>query len=159
MPNDEIAQGLKNCELFATLGDQEIRELTRVLSNSFQMHSFGSGDVILNQGEYRIRLRIILEGQVLLQRAHQVGDRSASTTVAILGKGRAMGWPALLYGPRYGTVSAICAKPSRILSVDGDELRSYLEQNPVIGVRVMQRLACMLGERLRQVYQAAESHL
>lgn len=159
MKHEDILASLKNCELFSSLEDVEIRGLVDAISDSFQMQSFKAGEVVLNQGEYRTKLRIILDGQVLLQRAHQVGERTASTTVAILGKGRAMGWPAMLYGPRYGTVSAVCSKPSRIMSVDGEDLRNYLEQNPEVGVRVMQRLACMLGDRLRQVYQSSESHL
>lgn len=65
----------------------------------------------------------------------------------------------MLYGPRYSTASAVCQKPTKIISIEGDALRAMLEKEPDVGFRVMERLACMLGDRLRAVYNAAETHL
>jgi CRP-like cAMP-binding protein len=156
---NEITEGLKTCELFSTLDEGEVGGLAESLAKSCQIESYEAGDTVFAQGEHKTKLYIVIEGQVLLQRTFYIGERDAITPVAILGKGRAMGWTALLYGPRYATASAICQKPTKVISVDGDDLRLVLEGNPSVGFQVMSRLACMLGDRLRAVYNAAESHL
>ena len=156
---NEIVEGLKTCELFSTLDEGEIVRLAEALAKSCQIEFHEAGGTIFTQGEHNTKLYIVIEGQVLLQRTFYIGEREAVTPVALLGKARAMGWTALLYGPRYATASAICQKPAKVISVDGDDLRSVLEGNPGVGFQVMSRLACMLGDRLRAVYSAAESHL
>lgn len=159
MANSEIVEGLKICELFASLGEQELQGLASSLGGTCEVEAYKAGDTICTQGEHKTRLYIVVEGQVLLHRTIYLGDRTATMPVALLGKGRAMGWTALLYGPRYVTASAVCQKPSRVISVEGMTLRSALEKEPNVGFRVMERLACMLGDRLRAVYSAAEAHL
>lgn len=159
MANSEIVEGLSTCELFAPLGQQEVEGLAASLAGSCQIEAYEAADIIFAQGQHSTRLYVVAEGQVLLQRTFYLGDRTATRPVALLGKGRAMGWTALLYGPRYATASAICQKPTRVISVEGTALRSVLEKEPSIGFRVMERLACMLGDRLRAAYSAMETHL
>lgn len=159
MAESDIVEGLKGCELFAKLSEREVGHLAASLADQCAVEVFKSGDTVFSQGEHTQKLYVILDGQVVLQRTFYLGERTATTPVAILGKGRAMDWTALLYGPRYSTASAVCQKPTRIISIDGDALRSLLEQEPDVGFRVMERLACMLGDRLRAVYNAAETHL
>ena len=159
MANSEIVEGLRTCELFAPLGEQEVEGLAASLAGSCQIEAYEAGDTIFAQGEHTTRLYIVAEGQILLERTFYLGNRTATRPVALLGKGRAMGWTALLYGPRYATASAICQKPTRVISVEGTVLRSVLEQESSIGFRVMERLACMLGDRLRAAYSAMETHL
>ena len=81
------------------------------------------------------------------------------TVGALLGRGRAMGWSALLYEHHYATASAVCQKPTRVITVDGATLRSALQREESIGFKVMERLASMLGDRLRAAYSAMETHL
>jgi len=159
MANSEIVEGLRTCELFAGLDDQEVEGLAALLAGSCQLEAYQAGDTIFVQGEHSARLYVVAEGQVLLRRTFYMGDRTATTPVALLGRGRAMGWTALLYGPRYATALAICQKPTRVISVEGTALRSVLEKEPSMGFRVMERLACMLGDRLRAAYSAMETHL
>lgn len=157
--SQETIDGLKGCELFSLLSEDEVEKLALMLARSCQVESYEAGETVFTQGEHTTKLYIVLEGQVLLQRTFYLGNREANTTVAVLGKGRAMAWTALLYCPGDSTASAICQKPTRVISVGGDALRSLLESEPDVGYRVMARLAHILGERLRAVYSAAESHL
>lgn len=159
MVDAEIVTGLRTCELFAPLRDEEVEGLASSLAGSCQLEAHEAGDTIFVQGEHSTRLYVIVEGQVLLERSSHLGDRTATRPIALLGKGRAMGWTALLYGPRYATASAVCRKPTRVISVEGTALRSALEQDQSIGFRVMERLACMLGDRLRTAYSALETPL
>jgi CRP/FNR family cyclic AMP-dependent transcriptional regulator len=131
---NEIIEGLRGCELFSMLNQQEVKGLATALAKSCQVGSYEAGDTIFTQGEHKTRLYIVIEGQVLLQRTFYLGTREANTTVAVLGKGRAMGWTALLFCTRDATASAVCQKPTRVISVEGDALRSILEKEPSVGV-------------------------
>jgi len=157
--SSEIVEGLKACELFASLSEDEIRMLATSLASACQIEAYEAGDSIFVQGEHSARLYVIVDSQVLLQRSINLGDRTATRPLGLLGKGKAMGWSALLYGPRYATASSICQKPTQVISLEGTSLRSVLEREPGIGFRVMERLACLLGERLRAAYSAMETHL
>ena len=159
MVSSEIIEGLKTCELFVLLDDEQIQALATSLATACDIGVYEAGANIFEQGEHSARLYIIADGQVLLQRSLNIGGRAAMWPLGRLGKGRAMGWSSLLYGPRYMTASAICQKPTRVISIEGTSLRSVLEKQPGIGFRVMDRLACMLGERLRTAYNTMEAHL
>ncbi len=159
MVDSEIIEGLRTCELFDVINEGEMQVLLSALGDACEMGSCKGGDHVFDQGELSSRLYVIVDGQVLLQRAVNMGSKIAQWPLGLLGKGRAMGWSALLYGPRYCTASAICQKPSQIIAIEGDSLRSVLEKQPRIGFKVMDRLACMLGERLKAAYNTMEAHL
>lgn len=155
----KIVSGLKECELFAQLSEQELGDLIDALGGTCQIAAYEAGDSIFVQGELSRTLYIILEGQVLIRRTFSLGDRTAGKMIALLGKGRAMGWSSLVYEHHYATASAVCQKPSRLLLVDGAALRRALHGKESVGFRVMEQLACMLGDRLRAAYSALETHL
>lgn len=159
MVSSEIIEGLRTCELLVSLNEDEMQMLTTSLATGWEVKAYEAGDQIFEQGEHSSRLYVIASGQVLLQRSVNLGDRTATWPLGLLGKGRAMGWSAFLYGPRYLTASAICQKPTRVISIEGNSLRSVLEKQPEIGYKVMDRLACMLGDRLRSAYNTVEAHL
>jgi len=157
--SSEINDGLRTCELFSLLNEAEIQALVTLLAAACEVEAYEAGEHIFEQGEHSAKLYVITDGQVLLQRFINVGDRLATWPLGLLGKGRAMGWSALLYGPRHVTASAICQKPTRVISIEGTSLRLLLEKQPEVGFRIMDRLACMLGERLRAAYNTMEAHL
>ena len=155
----EISEDLKDCELFALLNGEQMQTLTNSLADACNIEAYEAGDYIFEQGEYSAELHVIADGQVLLQRSLNIGGRTATWPLGLLGRGRAMGWSSLLYGPRYLTASALCQKPTRVISIDGGKLRAALEKQPDLGFRIMDRLACLLGERLRTAYNTMEAHL
>jgi len=159
MVDAEIVAGLKGCELFAELSEQEVEELIGSLAGFCRVEAYGAGDGVFVQGELSRILYVIVDGQVLVRRTFPLGDRTGTKMIALLGKGRAMGWSALLYEHHYATASAVCQKPTRVITVDGASLRSTLQTNEAIGFKVMERLASMLGDRLRAAYSAMETHL
>ena len=159
MASSEIVEGLRSCELFASLSEEETGVLAASLAAACQIESYEAGDSIFAQGEHSARVYVIVDGQVLLQRSVNIGNRTAMRPLGLLGRGRAMGWSSMLYGPRYATASAVCQKPTQIISLEGSSLRSVLEKEPGTGFRVMERLACLLGDRLRAAYGAMETHL
>ena len=161
MVSSETNEGLRNCELFALLNEEEIKALSNSLVGVSEIKAYEAGDYIFEQGEYTARLYIIMDGQVLLQRSVNINikDRTAVWPLGLLGKGRVMGWSALLYGPRHVSASAICQKPTRVIAIEGAALWLELEKAPALGLKIMDRLACVLGERLRAAYNTMEAHL
>ena len=159
MVDAEIVAGLKGCELFAELSEQELKDLIGSLAGFCRMESYDAGESVFVQGELSRILYVIADGQVLVRRTFPLGDRTGTKMIALLGSGRAMGWSALLYEHHYATASAVCQKPTRVITVDGATLRSALQTQESMGFKVMGRLACMLGDRLRAAYSAMETHL
>jgi CRP-like cAMP-binding protein len=154
-----ILEGLRSSELFGLLNEEQIKTLTASLANACNIEEYKAGDHIFDQGELSSKLYVVVSGQVMLQRSHNIGDKPAAWPLGVLGKGRGMGWSSMLYGPRYATASAICQKAARLIAIDGNTLRAMLEEHPEIGFKVLDRLASMLGERLRAAYNTMEAHL
>ncbi|MDY6917875.1 MAG: cyclic nucleotide-binding domain-containing protein [Chloroflexota bacterium] len=155
----EYAAGLKACELFAVLSDGELDDLLTTMGTCCRMEEYEAGDTVFNQGELATRAYVVVDGQILISRSFSLGDRMATKTIALLGKGRAMGWSALVYEDHYASASALCQKPTRLVALEGHALRQALEQDHSVGFRVMRRLATMLGDRLQSAYSAIETHL
>jgi len=159
MASPEIIKGLRNCELFALLTPEEIEVLTTSLANACEMKTYQAGEHIFEQGERSAKLHIITDGQVLVERSLNIGDRSAPWPLGLLGKGSALGLSALVSGIRYFSASAICQESTQAISIESAGLRSALEKHPAMGFRVMDRLAYILGERLQAAYNTMEAHL
>lgn len=159
MASSEITEVLKNCDLFAALNEEELQAVASEVATAWKTEEYKAGERIFEQGQHSTTLYIIAEGQVVLERSLNIGDRSTPWPLGLLGKGRAMGWSALLYGPRSLTATAICQKPTRVISIEGTSLRSALEKQPGIGFKVMDRLAYMLRERLQAAYNTVEAQL
>lgn len=155
-----IVECLKNSELFASLSGEEIRVLVAALCSGCEVEEYGAGDSIFVQGEENFsRMYIIEEGQVLLQRSVNIGSRTAMWPLGLLGKGGTMGWSGLLFGPHRSTATATCQKPTHVICLEAAHLRMLLERDPSVGFRVMERLAHMLGNRLRAAISTMEAHL
>lgn len=157
--SSEIVETLKNCDLFASLSEAELEVIASGVATAWKTKEYKSGDHIFEQGQHSTKLYVIADGQVLLERSLNVGDRSSPWPLGMLGKGRAVGWSALLFGPRSLSASAVCQKPTRVISIEGSGLRSILEKQPQIGFKIMDRLAYMLGERLQAAYNTVEANL
>ena len=159
MVSQKIVEGLRVCELFVSLDEKEMKLMLETLGPACELSEYKPGDHIFDQGEMSSKLYVIVSGQVSLARSVNMGNKTGAWPLGLLGRGRAMGWSAMLYGSRYSTASAVCQKAAQVIAIDGARLRAVLESNPVIGFKVMDKLAGMLGERLRAAYNTAEAHL
>ena len=96
MVDSEIVAGLRTCELFAALSEQEVEGLITLLAGSCQVANYEAGDTIFVQGELSKVLYVVMGGQTLIRRTFPLGDRTGTKMIALLGKSRAMGWSAIL---------------------------------------------------------------
>ncbi|MDY6911416.1 MAG: cyclic nucleotide-binding domain-containing protein [Chloroflexota bacterium] len=153
MVSSEIIEPLQKCELFNTVEEEEIKQIAVLC----QIENYKAGDAVFTQGEFGTRLYLIAEGQVALVRSVNLGGRQGTITVDLLSKGRGMGWSSLLCEPCSASASAVCQKPTKIISLEGSALRAMLEEKPNMGFIVMDRLAHVLGHRLRAAYGAMDT--
>jgi len=153
MASSEIIEALQRCEIFSTIDETDIAKIASLCQEEVRK----PGDTVLTQGEFGTRIYLIMEGQVALVRSVSLGGREGSMTVDLLGKGRGLGWSSLLCNPCSVSASAVCQKSTKLISLSGTELRAMLEANPELGFKVMDRLAQVVGNRLRAAYGAIDT--
>jgi len=148
-----ITESLLQCELFGSLTEEEIQPV----SNLCQVESYKFGQTIFTQGDRGSKIYIIKDGQVTLERSVDLGGRKANVKITTLGRGRAFGcWSVILGEPHNLMSSAKCNTKTEVIAIEGSELRNALKINLRVGFKVMERLAYLLGDRLRGVYGAME---
>jgi len=151
--SSSITEALLQCELFGNLSAEEVEPIAGLC----QVWQHEVGETIFRQGDRGNKIYIIVDGQVTLERSVNLGDRKAKVKIAILGRGRAFGcWSALLGDAHNLLSSATCTEKAGVVSVEGPALRAALKNNLPVGFKVMERLAHILGDRLRGVYGAME---
>jgi len=150
---NEVSSALLRCELFVKLTEKEIQPI----SSLCQIETYKPGEQIFNQGDQGSKIYIIKDGQVTLERVVDLGERKATVSIAILGRGRAFGCWSVLWEEAHNLMSsAVCNKKTQVISVEGLKLKDTLKNNPQVGYKVMERLAYLLGDRLRGAYGAME---
>ena len=153
MMSSEIIDALRKCEIFGNIGEEDIQRIAQLCS----IESYEAGDTVFSQGEYGNKIYLIADGQVALVRSVSLGGRQSTITVDLLGKGRGLGWSSFLCDPCSVSASAVCQKESQLVSLSGPNLRAMLEDNPSLGFKVMDRLAQIIGNRLRAAYGAMDT--
>lgn len=149
----EIQEALSNCELFAGLGREDIAQLAALC----EVKNFPAGQHVFRQGDLGQNLYVIISGHVLLQRSVDLGHKKGNVAVGILGAGRAFGcWSSLLAEPHNLMSSAICQKPTRVLAINGNDLREMMISNREIGFNLLEKLCFLLRDRIQSAYGAME---
>ena len=126
---------LSNVVLFSKLPEAALADVSAALKS----RELAAGEVLFNQGDPGDELIIVEEGKVSIY----VPDDDKSEDVQpirIFGPGEMLGEMALIdQKPR--SLSARAEGPSRILTLNGDDFRRLLAQNPEISVSVMAGLS------------------
>ncbi len=107
-----------------------------------------AGACIFNQGDEAIFLYIVVDGEVHIQFKPYDGP---AMTIARIHKDGVIGWSAALGSPAY-TSSAICVDECQLLRVRGEDLGHLYEKHPEIGSRVVDRLANVIAQRMRNTH-------
>ncbi len=141
-----FAERLGRSEVFADLCEED-----RIAIAEFCCEmTYDEGDLVLVEGETADRLFIVERGKLALEKKIQLGRHSTArnATIGYITPGKAAGFSALTLPHIYST-SAVCVEPARVLVVDSGRLRAYLEANPAAGLKVMDVLVALVGERYR----------
>jgi signal transduction histidine kinase len=141
-----IARRLGRAEIFAGLSEAELLAMAGFCNEE----TFDEGDSVLVEDEPADKLFIVERGKLALEKKVQLGRHSTprNATIDYIVPGKMAGFSALAPPHIYAT-SAICVEPSRVITMDGEALRSYLETHPEAGIKVMSTLATLIGSRYR----------
>lgn len=110
--------------------------------------SRAQGEVIFEQGDPADFLYLLLDGEVVV---HFKPDDGPALVVAHIRPEGVVGWSAAL-GSRAYTSSAECATDCEMLQIRGEDLRQLCEQQPETGNLLLERLAVVIAERLRNTH-------
>jgi CRP-like cAMP-binding protein len=138
----------ENFEDFPIFKGLDPEHLT-LLAERFQHDSFPDEHVIFNQGDRADRLYVLTSGRVEIRFKPDDGE---VLTVAEIEKNGVFGWSAALGRNEY-TSCAVCMGETEALSVRGDVLRKLCESHPETGVIILERLAEVIAERLRNTHE------
>lgn len=154
MDRKEIMEVLWRCDLFSGLEREDIEKIATLGTPE----SYESGQSILCQGDFGDSLYVIAEGYVLLERSIDIGARKCNAVISLLGRGRTLGCWATLLGEGHNLMSsAVCRKPTRMVVIQGQDLRRMMEEDARLGFRILERLCTILRDRIQGAYGAMEN--
>ncbi len=137
---------LRRFGVFSGFSDQEIEEIAELCREE----SYAEGDVAFVEGEPAVKLFLVVEGKLSLEKKVQLG-RSGSTrqaTVSIVGPDRVAGWSSVI-APHDYTSTGVCLEPCQALVLNGQELRQFIANHPSSGLVCMDAIASLVSSRLR----------
>src|SRR5215469_7879079 len=142
-PENEAAY-LKQVDIFASLSDEDIRELMSVA----KQRTFRSGEVIFHRDDPGQVLYVIKDGKVKISLISPDGQEIA---LAVLGKGECFGELALLDGePR--SADAIALERVQCYTLQRSDFQNAFMKNPKIAIQVLE----VLSRRLRKTNRHIE---
>ena len=107
-----------------------------------------AGNILFNQGDQADFLYLVLDGEVTIR--FKPEDGPAIIVARVRAEG-IVGWSSALGSPQY-TSSAVCTTDCQMLRVRGQDLRDLCEKYPETGALILERLAVVIAERLRNTY-------
>ncbi len=111
--------------------------------------------VLFEQGDIAEFLYIVVEGEVHIFYKPEDGPE---LTVARIRPDGVVGWSSALGRPQY-TSSAVCMTDCCLLRVRGRDLRELYAKHPETGKLILERLAAVISERMRNTHQQVISLL
>lgn len=137
---------LKRCEVFLGLTDGDLGKISDL--TSCKVRTYKAGATISKEGEEASTLYVLDEGRVMLTMKLSDGHGSREELVDVVTKGGILGW-SVLVAPYILTRTAKCIVPCKMLSINGKELRLFLDEEPYIGYEIMKGMVRVVASRLR----------
>jgi CRP-like cAMP-binding protein len=154
MQPDDIRTTLETCEFFKGLDGGQLAGIIPICRPC----RFEAGETIYQQGGVGEEIFIVAEGQVMLERAVNVGSRKGTVPVAVLGKGKIIGgWSTLLNEPHTLMLSAVCRRSAVLFAINGAELRQRMTADILLGFRLLENLCLLLRDRVQATLGAMDN--
>lgn len=143
---------LKRCEIFVGLEDGDLQKIVDL--PSCRCRDFQAEEIVFRSGEPADRLYVLEEGRVdLLIRSPGTSPYlNGNAVICSISKGGIFGWPAVV-PPHIFSLTAVCKRPSAILSIRGEELRRLFQDSPHIGLEVTNSLLRVISSRFKYIEQ------
>ena len=136
---------LKKYDFFKWFTEEELKKLADVAVEQ----SYKAGFQLWKKGDPAKNLYLIEDGKVVMVMDTYMGTAKPpmQVTVDIITKGDAMGWSAVVE-PYVYTLGARSIDDSKAIVFDADKLRELLNNDSVLGLKIMQATAKVIAGRL-----------
>ncbi len=131
---------LKKIKLVQGLDSHELKKLGALGS----LRIFSEKAAIFEQGQKADTFYMLLRGKVLLEVEL---TENIMISLGSVKPGYSFGWSSLFDGSKY-TSSAICSEPSEVIAIPASPLLESMEQDPVLGYKIMKGALDILRSRL-----------
>ncbi len=115
----------------------------------FTRCDYVTGDVIFEQGDRASSLYLVVSGEVAVRFKPEDGPAIIAARVQPEGM---VGWSAAL-GREFYTSSVDCLEDCTLLMVNRNDLRDLCKNDPVTCTLILERLAIVIAERLRNTHE------
>ncbi len=132
---------LKKLDIFDGLPDSELKAIAGIS----EVIECPKGTMAFKENEEAKKLYVLIEGKVAIQ--FEVG-RHQEAVVHSVASGQAFGWSALVQPYKF-TAGARCMEDCKVLTVDREGMRRLLEEDCRVGFIIMEKLAEIISQRLR----------
>lgn len=123
-----------------------------------QIEEFAADHILYRQDEIQDVFYMLLNGKVLL---NSNSPKGLTMTLDVVLPGRVFGVPALL-NDSCGAFTAVCAEPSKLITLNGKQMREMFEADFEMGHILMRKLVEMYKLRrdmhTKQFLQSLKSH-
>jgi CRP/FNR family transcriptional regulator, cyclic AMP receptor protein len=137
-------QELAQLALFQGFAPAQLEHLTPML----KYEHFQTGETIFEQGKAADHLFILISGEVVVRYKPYDGP---PLTVARIRPGGVFGWSAAMMREIYSS-GAQAAADCDVYRISGCQLRTLCEKNPETGTLLVNRLASVIAERLKNTH-------
>ncbi len=136
-------KSLTNLSLFEGIPVEKLEPIAPLFE---EIHA-KAGEVLFCEGCEAEKFYILLEGNVSL--SMKLTSRPENLVLGVINKyGQSFGWSVVVAAKHY-TASAEAKEDSRILAINGDELKKFLEKDPEVGFPIAMRMVEIVSGRLR----------
>lgn len=132
---------LRKSDIFEGLSDEELAAITRIASEE----AYPAGARICAENEPATKLYIVREGRVVI--LTEIG-RGKQTIIDTVTAGSSFGWSAII-PPFILTDTAKAMEHTRVIAIPSHLLRELCQQNCHICYTIMEKLATIISNRLR----------
>lgn len=138
-----LAKSLQMVPVFKELNKREISSLINIIHN----RNYLPGEFIFYQGDPGIGFYIIRSGEVVIQRANEMGN---TIPLATFSDGDFFGELALIDGEKR-SASAIAKTECSVAVIFKPDLDEFIEAYPKKGIKILQGISQVIAVRLRKL--------
>jgi len=139
-----LVSDLAHVSLFAGFSADQVTSIQPLL----EVRDFSKDSIVFEQGETAHYLYVVLKGEVLVRYRAYDGPM---ITVARSGPDSVFGWSSVLGRPTYSS-QAICLEDCVVFRISGKGMQRFCETHPDTGVILLERLANVVADHLRNTH-------
>ena len=145
------AERLGRTEIFRDLSNADRLAIAEFCHEA----TYQDGENVMVEGDLAEKLFVVERGKLAVEKKVHLGRLSTArnATIAYVGPDRIAGFSTLI-PPHIASTSVVCVEATRLIVVDGPELRAYLEEHSSAGLVVMRSLGSVLKARYRHSIQS-----